>query len=127
MVLIETKQCENALEAKRNERCFIEKLEASLNQKQPVRTEEEHKEYKHNWHYENRDRLCSEKKAKYQHDRDEIIAKNKTHYQNNIDELRKIQNRKCNCECGDIYTYANKRRHERSNKHQTYQHILKQD
>ena len=120
MVLIETKQCESSLEAKRHERCFIEKLKASLNQIQPLKTEEERKEYKHNWHYQNRDRLCSEKKEKYQQDREEIIAKNRKYYQDNIEERRETRNRKCNCECGDIYTYANKKRHERSNKHQEY-------
>ena len=127
MVLVETQQCSNSLAAKRNERCLLEKFKASLNQKQPVRTQEEHKEYKRNWHSENRDRLCIEKKAKYQQHRDEIITTNKQHYQKNTDELRTMRNGKCSCECGDIKTYANKRRHERSNKHQEFLKSLEQD
>ena len=142
MVLIETSCLNNSLEATRRERQLIEELKPSLNILIPFRTEDEKKEinqqwfndnkewikeYKHNWHYENRDRLCSEKKARYQQNREEINAKNKQHYQNNIEELRKIRNRKCNCECGDIYTYSNKRRHERSKKHQEYFKSLEQD
>ena len=135
MILIETQCLNSSLEAIKRERELIEELKPSLNKLIPFRTDEEKKEmkdkwveenkdriqeYKHNWHYENRDRICSQKKAKYQQNRDEIIAKHKQYYETNIDELRQIRNRKCNCECGDTYTYANKRRHERSNKHQNY-------
>ena len=142
MVLIETNCLNNSLEATRRERELIEELKPSLNILIPFRTESEKKEinqqwfndnkdwikkYKHNWHSENRDRICSEKKAKYQQNKDEIIAKHKQYYQNNIEELRNTRNRKCNCDCGVIYTYANKSRHERSNKHQEYLKTLEQE
>ena len=135
MIFTETQCLNSSLEAIKRERELIEELKPSLNKLIPFRTAEEKKEmkdkwveenkdriqeYKHNWHYENRDRICSQKKAKCQQNRDEIIAKHKQYYETNIDELRQIRNRKCNCECGDTYTYANKRRHERSNKHQNY-------
>ena len=135
MILIETQCLNGSLEATKRERELIEELKPSLNKLIPFRTDEEKKkmkdkwveenkdrikEYKHNWHYENRDRLCSEKKAKYQQNRDEILAKTKTYYQENIEERRKTRNRKCNCECGEVYTYAKKRRHERTIKHQEY-------
>ena len=120
MILIETKHCENALEAKRDERTFIEDLQASLNQKRPITTDKEYREYKQNWHNENKDRINNNKKEKYQANREEQLAKCKKYYHDNIEERRQTRNRLCNCICGDTYTYANKTRHERTKKHVDY-------
>ena len=125
MILIQAKQCENALEAKQNERMFIEELQASLNQKRPISTLEEYKEYKHNWHNENKDRINAAKKEKYQANREEQLAKCKKYYHYNHEERRQTRNRLCNCICGETFTYSHKTRHERTNKHQNYLASLK--
>ena len=135
MVLIETKALNNSLEARKREREHIEDLKPSLNEINAYRSSEELKQYKkqwtkdneenvkdykHNWHLNNRDRLTEIKRAKYQENKEEQIYKAKKYYQDNIEERRAVRNRLCCCDCGDDYTYANKRRHERSKKHQEY-------
>ena len=135
MIWIETKNLENGMEARARERELIEELKPSLNTTIPYRSTEERKtykeewvrnneehtrEYKHNWHLENKPRLNEIKRQKYQDNREEKLEKSKQYYQDNIEERRTIRNRVCNCPCGDTYTYSNKRRHERSNKHQEY-------
>ena len=135
MILIE-KQCLNdGLEATKRERELIEDLKPSLNSVIPFRTKEEKKEikqqwtndnwenikeYKHNWHNENKERINNTKREKYQENREEQLAKSKKYYHDNIEERRQTRNRLCNCICGETYTYANKARHERTNKHQEY-------
>ena len=135
MILIE-KQCLNdGLEATKRERELIEDLKPSLNSVIPFRTKEEQKEikqqwtndnwenikeYKHNWHNENKERINNTKREKYQENREEQLAKSKKYYHDNIEERRQTRNRLCNCICGETYTYANKARHERTNKHQEY-------
>ena len=125
MILMQTKQRENALEAKQNERIFIEELQASLNQKRPITTLEEYKEYELNWHNENKDRISATKREQYQANREEQLAKCKKYYHDNIEERRQTRNRLSNCICGETFTHASKTRHERTNKHQNYLASLK--
>ena len=135
MIWLETKSYENSMEARKREREIVEELNASLNQVKPYRSVEEKKvykqewakskgdslrEYKHNWHLDNRDRLNEIKRQKYLDNKEEHLAKCKKYYQDNIEERRAIRNRVCQCSCGDTYTYANKKRHERTNFHQQY-------
>ena len=142
MILIETKSYENSMEARKREREIVEEFNASLNQVRPYRSVEEKKvykqewakskgdslkEYKHNWHLDNRDRLNEIKRQKYKDNREEYLAKCKKYYEDNIEERRAIRNRVCQCDCGDTYTYANKKRHERTNKHQDYINSLQKD
>ena len=61
---------------------------------------------------------------KYQANREEQLAKSKKYYQDNIEERRQTRNRLCNCICGETYTYANKARHEQTNKHHEYLNTL---
>ena len=78
------------------------------------------KEYKHNWNLENKDRVSEKKKQQYKENPEPHIERSKRNYHNNIEENRAKRNRLCSCPCGDTYTYANKKRHERSKKHQDY-------
>jgi hypothetical protein len=52
------------------------------------------------------------------------IERSKRNYHKNIEENRAKRNRVCDCPCGDTYTYANKKRHERTQKHQEYLQTL---
>ena len=136
MVLIQTEKLSNSLEARKREREHMEELKPTLNILSAYRSEqdlkqykqrwarenEEHvKEYKQNWNMENKDRISECRKEQYRTDkRDEVLARSKKYYHDNIEERRQTRNRLCSCICGDTYTYANKKRHERTKKHQEY-------
>ena len=98
MVLINTERCENALEARRREREYIEQLNATLNQiKRPNRTPEEKKQY-HKDDYEKKKHI--------------ILEHNKT---------------KITCDCNSVVRKVDYNRHTRSKKHQDYINSLQED
>ena len=84
------------------------------------KNEEHIKEYKHNWNIENKDRVSEKKKLQYKENPEPQIERSKRNYHKNIEENRAKRNRLCDCPCGDTYTYSNKKRHERTKKHQDY-------
>ena len=90
MIEIKTECITNSLEARRREREYIEQLNATLNEIRPVRTEEEHITYRHQYYDENKEQLLTKFKTKVE------------------------------CQCGTVVGKADFRRHERSNKHQEY-------
>ena len=136
MIWIETNKYQNSMEARKRERELIEELQATLNfYKKPYVSTDERKTYKeewtrnneervketkHNWHLRNKPRLNEKGRQRYYDNREEELERCKRYYQDNIEERRATRNRVCNCPCGETYTYANKARHERSKKHQTY-------
>ena len=70
---------------------------------------------------ENKERISEYRKEQYRTEkREEAIARSKKYYHDNIEERRQTRNRLCNCICGETYTYANKARHERTNRHKDY-------
>ena len=81
------------------ERYWIETLKPSLNKVIPTRTI-------HEYHDDNKERIAGEKKQ---------------YRENNKDRKRAKQNTKVDCDCCSTYTYANKQRHIKSQKHKFYQ------
>lgn len=80
MILIETRRCENKLDASKIEREYIETYNASLNHVKPLRTTAE---YKH----DNADTI-KEKQTKYREDNKETIKdRDKQYRENNRDHL----------------------------------------
>ena len=98
MILIETRQCADSLEATKIEREFMEQLHATLNQRIPSRTKKE-------YHEENRDLLNEKKKQYYEANKDEISERKK---QVVICEICNVQHR-----------LNEKPRHIRSQRHQS--------
>ena len=119
VVLIEKGSFQNVFEARKRERELIEELKPSLNTHLPL-DHNDMKQYKHDWCLKNRERLCQNKKQYYQENKEKILNNCKKHYQTNITERRKMRNVSYVCNCGCSYSYSNKRRHERTQKHQEY-------
>ena len=142
MVLLETKKCNDALDAKRMEREHIEQLQASLNRCLPGRTKQEYKkEYveQHKDEIKEKNTLYREqhkdgikdrnKQYKEQH-KDELKEQNKKYYQEHkehisnkwkqyYEEKKSFLNETCVCMiCGGTHTRHHQARHSRSVKHQ---------
>lgn len=110
MVLIETFNCNNKLEALKKEREFIDSLNATLNKVLPTRTKEE-------WFYNNIDNKKLYDKEYYINNIDKK-EKHRVEYRiNNLDKIKELANKKITCECGLCYTNSNKARHLKSKKH----------
>lgn len=88
------------------ERYWIEFYgENAVNKYRPVITEEELKEYKKEWYENNKEQLLKQKKE---------------YRENNREEIAKRMKEKYTCECGSTLRKAEKARHERSIKHQSF-------
>ena len=115
----------------------MEELKATLNQVIPFRSEDEHKEYKHNWYIDNIDK-CKEqgkknREAKQEHykeyskqwykdNKEEISKKAKMYRDENKEYLAKKKQeygqREYFCElCNIALRVADKSRHEATDKH----------
>ena len=136
MVLINTECCENALEARRREREYIEQLNATLNQiKRPVRTTEEANEYRKEYYEENKEDI-KQKNKQYRIDNADVVKERAKIYRENHKEERSLKNKewqeknqeriqtkrkiKTVCDCGAVYCKVSLRRHERTKRHQDY-------
>ena len=73
MVLIETRTCENGLEACKIERTYMEDLQATLNSVIPSRTPQEH-------YQDNKERIAERVKEYYNNNKDEINKKKNEYY-----------------------------------------------
>ena len=135
MIWLETQNYQTSKEARKREQDLITELKPSLNSMKAYTSEEERKakkqeweennrehtkEYKHNWNLENKERVSEKKKQQYKENPEPQIERSKRNYHKNIEENRAKRNRVCDCPCGETYTYANKKRHERTQKHQQY-------
>ena len=85
MVLIETCQCNNSLEARREERTHVEELQATLNSNMPSRTLNE-------WFEDNKDKLKSQRVEYYNTNRSILLMKKSEYYKENK-ELLAIKNK----------------------------------
>ena len=142
MILLDTLNCENNLRARAVEREFIEEIKPTLNQiKRPMRTEEEAIEYRKEY-YGNNCEDIKQKNKQYRIDNEELVKQRKKIYNENHKEERSIKNKewrdknadtirqqrsvKMTCDCGVVFCQKSIRRHERSNRHQSYLKSLEQ-
>ena len=113
MVLIEECKCDNALEAGKKERFYIEGLKANLNQIIPTRTYTE-------WQQQNPDKrkaICFRYNEK---NRDDINQKCNEYYHKNRD--KKLE--KLTCPCGGVYCRVACARHLKTQMHIAYMKSL---
>ena len=120
MIEIEKYPCIDSNEAHARERYWLETLNATLNQRTPITTDEEKKEYNKKFHTENQDIL--KEKRKVYNQKEEIKLKNierTTKYrENNKDAILARQRASTiNCDCGSIYRSCDKAQHLKSVKH----------
>ena len=88
MINIETRSCNDSLEAKNIERGFIEKLNATLNTNKPIATPEEIKEMKKTYYENNKEKQLSKQKEKYEEKKDFILQRNKKWRDEHIEEQK---------------------------------------
>ena len=128
MVEVEKYTCSDVNEALKQERYWIETLNATLNKIIPLRTDAEyrldHKEETKEYQKEYRDEHKEETKEYQKEYRDEHKEERKEYdkeYQlKNKDHIKEQRNKKIVCECGSCYTHTNKERHFKSLKHTNY-------
>jgi hypothetical protein len=119
---------ENKRELEAEEDKYILELNSTLNFKRASRNKKQ-------WHEDNKEKLKEKKKQFYEKNSEKIKEKSKQYYENNkekyaeyqkqyneknkekIKEERKI---KTICQCGSVYNSNHKNRHEKTQKHQTY-------
>ena len=70
----------------------------------------------------NRDAILQQHRMVYKNNRKEILEKQQQYYKDHIDEIHERRNKQLLCACGETYSYANKKRHERSKRHQAFIH-----
>ena len=143
MILIENYNCNNQLEVLKQERYWIEQLNATLNKVLPTRSAKErylsnkeiHKEYRKKQYLENYEKekvqmkeyreLNKEKlnklyKIYYENNKMQLTLKNKEYTEKNKEKLKEKRSQVINCNCGLNYQQSNKARHFKSQKHINY-------
>jgi hypothetical protein len=118
MILIETRFCANALEARKTERSFIESLNASLNKVIPTRSKQEYrndtKEHMKSYIEVNKEVIAQQQKQYKQRHKEEISQWNRTYnetHKEHISQRRKQYNeahQEHNILQSKIYYEANK-------------------
>ena len=131
MVKISTECCETRLDALKREREYIEQYKATLNNRKPYITNDEHKILKQKWSEENQEYwkeyrknniewIKDVKQKNYQKNKEQISKKHKSYYEEHKDEIFERISNPCICCCGRTYTYGHKARHLKTKKHQQY-------
>jgi hypothetical protein len=124
LIVIEEFNCENKNQLKRRERYWIEERKPTLNKQIPTRTKQE-------YHEQNKERIIEHQKQHYEENKEQILEYQKQHYEENKEQISEYKkqhyeqnkeqiNQKINCECGGKYTFQNKSKHIKTQKHIKY-------
>ena len=109
MLLIESYPCNSKDELHRRERHFIETLDNCVNNKRPIRTKEEKKEYNKEWYVENKTDILEKQKKYNDENKEQKSEYDKNRYiENKVDILK--QQKKYQHQNRDI---LNEKRRER--------------
>ena len=127
MILIETKQLNNQLEARARERELYEELKPSLNGYKPIRHADDFKEkhekrneYVKQDRKENPEKYKEIDRNKYIKHREEAIQRAKYYYIENKDEIHARKSVRITCECGSVCGKGWMSKHYKSQKHIDY-------
>lgn len=120
--LIEEYPCKDVWELERREREHIlrgreDTTIICLNKLLPAPTKEERKEYKKNWHIQNKERVSQKSKDWHQSHREEQLEKMKAYREANRDIINTKQREKIICECGRSVSRTHIIRHRESKIH----------
>jgi hypothetical protein len=100
MIVIEKYPCNDNNEARTRERYWYEQLNANLNQKKPIRTEEEYREYSKMYQHteqrkkyieEHREQASERSRIYYETNKEEILQKDKEYYEKNKEQILEYQ------------------------------------
>ena len=132
-IIVETLICETKSDLLKRERYYIENNEC-VNIVIPIKTYQEHLEYRSNYKKEHRERLSKMELERYYKNKDEILKQKciyrennrdkikeqqRNYYDKNRDEINKKNREKplCLCECGLSHTINHKSRHLQTARH----------
>jgi len=107
---------------------YFLKLNSKLNSYWPRRSKKQYRidnrerlnEENRQRYNDNREQILEQRKQYRIHNREKILERQKQYRINNSEQLSEQQSTKIECECGVSYTYRNKARHYRSQKHLNY-------
>lgn len=126
MILVENVNVNSKLELHKKEREYIDLLKPSLNCKRPIITEKERKELKKKYEVNTEKRkeyYIKNKKIiaqKFLNNKESILKQQKEYREKNKELIKQKASKKINCECGGIYRHADRSKHFKTKKHQTY-------
>ena len=120
MILINTHNLNNSMEARQKEREYIEQIKPSLNKIIPYKSKEEIKEYVKEWSKENATHLQQYKQGWYLDRQDDYKQKFRNYYNSKKEEMSEKSKEKMICDCGSEFRKKEKARHLKSIKHQQY-------
>jgi hypothetical protein len=128
IVLIEKYPCKDKEELHARERFFIEELKAELNNRKPIQTKEERKEYlrmKDKERYNNPNGLRKEycrklQKEQYEKNKDKYKVRDKAYYEKNKEAIKLQKRTKTKCICGSMLSNSNMSEHKKTKKHLKY-------
>jgi hypothetical protein len=145
MIMIEEIQCDNKLDALRQERKFIEEYQATLNNKIPSRPKQEYnkeryqhnknklnkqmkeyreknkdkiKEYQKEYYEDNKNKVLNYQKEYREINKDKMNERNKEYYEANKEDIQLKNSQKIYCDCCKVnIRKGDISRHYKSNKH----------
>lgn len=98
---------------RRQERHYLEQLNATLNRCKPMRSEIEKKEYHQQYREQHRNENIEYSNNYYQKNKEILKEKQREYHEKNKEKI----NEKYVCACGGRYIFQNKNRHLKSKKH----------
>jgi len=111
--LIENFPCNNKYELTQREGYHIRLNKNCVNKQIPSRTIKE-------YYQDNKDKYAERGRIYRELNKELIKQKRKIYIELNADKIRETKYKKHICECGKVYTYTHKKRHEKTIKHQKY-------
>lgn len=117
MIKIKDTPCDNKDELRLKEREEFEKIEATLNSRNPKRSKKE-------FYEENKEEISIKHKEYRENNKEKIKERDKKYRENNREKIREqikeINKQKVECECGSVVRKDSLSRHKKSLKHQNY-------
>ena len=120
MILINTIDCKNHLEALAKEREYYDELKPSLNMLEPMRTDEEKQSGMLRRMIKSNDKVSQDRK----YNPDKYRELDRITYLKRKDKLNEYNKEKITCDCGLTYTRGNKTNHLKTLTHKQYSSIM---
>ena len=115
-LILENYPCRNKEQLLFKERYWFEKLGPMLNERYPVRSEDENKEYNKQYREKNIEKEKERRKQYYEVNKE----KEKQYYEKNREKILEKGKEKVECPCGSIVNRSSLSQHKKSQKHQNY-------
>ena len=110
--LVENYPCKNKEDLLKREGWFIQNT-TCVNKHKTGRTYQQYRE-------DRKEHIKEVKQQSYRKNIDTIKARQKEYYEQNKEQVFERIKQQCSCECGYVYTYGHKARHQKTKRHQQY-------